>query len=77
MRDGHALAALELFENLATNLPVSVILETEVKYIPYIDDLMKKISERNCPVELLLKNHWKNPENGKSTEHLKKLFNGE
>ncbi|KAK7025490.1 hypothetical protein SK128_003020 [Halocaridina rubra] len=73
IRDGHILAALEIFNYLDTKLPILVILECEVKSIPDIEAFMKKLSERDCDVELLLKNHWKNPSLGNSTNHLQKL----
>ncbi|XP_068231202.1 uncharacterized protein [Palaemon carinicauda] len=74
IRDGHTIAAIELFNDLPTNIPVVIILQNEVKYIPQLDKLMEKLAERDCPVELLLKNHWKNPDNGLSTQYLKKLY---
>lgn len=75
IRDGHTLAAIELFKKLAPNTPVMVILQNEVKYIPQLDTLVEKLAERDCAVELLLNNHWKNPDNGLSTKYLEKLFN--
>ncbi|XP_064079917.1 uncharacterized protein LOC135196973 [Macrobrachium nipponense] len=73
IEDGHTLAAIQLFKDLDSKTPVRVILQDEVKYIPQLDTLMEKLAERDCAVELLLNNHWKNPDNGLSTTYLEKL----
>ncbi|XP_064079922.1 uncharacterized protein LOC135196975 isoform X2 [Macrobrachium nipponense] len=75
IEDGHTLAAIQLFKDLDSKTPVRVILQDEVKYIPQLDTLMEKLAERDCAVELLLNNHWKNPDNGLSTTYLEKLVN--
>lgn len=73
VRDGHMGAALALFKYLDTNIPVQVILENEVTYIPHLDDMLCQLSQRDCAVQIFFKHQWKNKECGSSDEYLGKL----
>ncbi|XP_050736740.1 uncharacterized protein LOC127008578 isoform X2 [Eriocheir sinensis] len=73
VRDGHMGAALALFKYLDTNIPVQVILENEVTYIPRLDDMLCQLSQRDCAVQIFFKHQWKNKECGSSDEYLGKL----
>ncbi|XP_050736742.1 uncharacterized protein LOC127008578 isoform X5 [Eriocheir sinensis] len=66
-------AALALFKYLDTNIPVQVILENEVTYIPHLDDMLCQLSQRDCAVQIFFKHQWKNKECGSSDEYLGKL----
>lgn len=68
--------ALALFEHLDTDIPVQVILENEVTYIPQLDEMLHQLSKRNCEVEIFFRHQWKNKDYGSSDEHLAKLLSG-
>ncbi|KAG7154486.1 NACHT, LRR and PYD domains-containing protein 10-like 5 [Homarus americanus] len=73
VRDGHTKAALKMFDCLSTNVSVQVILENEVCFIPYLEELIDKLSGRKCHVEFLLKHQWKHSQYGTSDTLLKNL----
>ncbi|KAK3866906.1 hypothetical protein Pcinc_027589 [Petrolisthes cinctipes] len=70
VRDGHTLAALALLPHLLPQTPVEIILETEVQYVPMLEELHKEVAKRPCILEVLLKHQWKNPACGVSDQHL-------
>ncbi|KAK8402470.1 hypothetical protein O3P69_000707 [Scylla paramamosain] len=74
--DGHTRAALVLFKYLDISTPVRIILENEVSYIPYLDDMLVSLSKRNCEVELSFQHQWRYKESGFSDYHLNSLLGG-
>ncbi|MPC44637.1 hypothetical protein E2C01_038314 [Portunus trituberculatus] len=72
--DGHTGAAMVLFKYLDVNTPVKIILENEVSYVPYLDDMLHELSKRKCEVELSLRHQWKHEQCGFSDNHLNCLY---
>lgn len=70
IRDGHMGAALTLFSHLDTNIPIQIILENEVNYIPLLHEMLCKLSVRKCAVEIFFQHQWKNDKYGISDEWL-------
>lgn len=70
VRDGHTGAALALLPYLHPRIPIEIILETEVRYVPQLKELLEKVAQRPCKLEVLLKYQWKNPACGISDTHL-------
>ncbi|KAK4289607.1 hypothetical protein Pmani_037439 [Petrolisthes manimaculis] len=75
VRDGHTLAALALLPHLLPQTPVEIILETEVQYVPMLEELHEEVAKRPCNLEVLLKHQWKNPACGVSDQHLTPVLN--
>ncbi|XP_069171434.1 uncharacterized protein [Procambarus clarkii] len=76
VRDGHTGAALKMFGHLEPNIPVQIILENEVCYIPQLDELLDELSGRKCQVEFFLRHQWKHREYGTSDKLLQRLTSG-
>ncbi|KAK8739058.1 hypothetical protein OTU49_017420 [Cherax quadricarinatus] len=75
VRDGHTGAALKMFDYLEPNVPVQIILENEVRYIPQLNELLDDLSRRECFVQLILKHQWKHNQYGTSDSLLQRLVN--
>nr|XP_045622412.1 uncharacterized protein LOC123772998 [Procambarus clarkii] len=77
VRDGHTAAALKMFDHLEPNIPVQIIMENEVCYIPQLDELLNELSGRKCEVEFYLKYQFKHSHQyGTSDSLLQRLTQG-
>nr|XP_053638333.1 uncharacterized protein LOC128692964 isoform X1 [Cherax quadricarinatus] len=75
VRDGHTGAALKMFDYLEPNVPVQIILENEVRYIPQLHELLENLSGRKCCVQLFVKHQFKHSQYGTSDSILQCLTN--
>lgn len=65
-----------LLKYLDISTPVSIILENEVSYNPYLDEMLHELSKRKCEIEVSFQHQWMHKEYGFSDDHLKILMQG-
>ncbi|XP_069945026.1 uncharacterized protein [Cherax quadricarinatus] len=76
IHDGQCSAAVALFQYLDSCIPVSIILDTDIRQVPHLTDMMMKLSERNCDVELHIQHQWKDSDYGTSDNLLGHIIGG-